>query len=264
MKTVGSMTLTVDTSPEMPKLADIPAVLLVGGMGTRLRSVLTATPKPLASVGKKSFLELLIRQLRTQGISRLVMCTGYLADQIEREFGDGRALDVAIEYSKELQPLGTGGAVKLARQHLRDCSEFLVMNGDSFLEIDLSRLIQFHRGHGGLVSMAAVQVENAGRYGTICLDTADRVTGFAEKTGSDCPGLVNAGVYVFNQAIFDLILDGQVSLERDVFPCALNQRVYALRQGGMFIDIGTPDDYLRAQQLCDRLYEMALSRKDAN
>ena len=86
----------------MPKLADIPAVLLVGGMGTRLRSVLTATPKPLASVGKKSFLELLIPQLRTQGISRLVMCTGYLADQIEREFGDGRALDVAIEYSKEL------------------------------------------------------------------------------------------------------------------------------------------------------------------
>ena len=112
--------------------------------------------------------------------------------------------------------------------------------------------------------MAAVQVENAGRYGTICLDTADRVTGFAEKTGSDRPGLVNAGVYVFNQAIFDLILDGQVSLERDVFPCALNQRVYALRQEGMFIDIGTPDDYLRAQQLCDRLYEMALSRKDAN
>ena len=264
VEAVGAMTTIVDASTGMPKLANIPAVLLVGGMGTRLRSVLPATPKPLASVGNKSFLELLIRQLRTQGLSRLVMCTGYMADQIEGEFGDGRVLEVAIEYSKELQCLGTAGAVKLARRHLKDCSEFLVMNGDSFLEIELSRLIQFHRGHGGLVSMAAVHVEKAGRYGTVCLDAMNRVTGFAEKTGSDRPGLINAGVYVFSPAIFDWIPEGQASLERDVFPLVLDSGVYALTQNGMFIDIGTPDDYLRAQQLCDRLYEMAVSRKDAN
>ncbi len=113
-----------------------PALLLVGGLGTRLRSAVPSVPKPLASVGKKSFLELLIRQLKHQGIRRLILCTGYLADQVENEFGDGRALDLEISYSKELEPLGTAGAVKLAQSHLGNVSEFLVMNGDSFLEID--------------------------------------------------------------------------------------------------------------------------------
>src|ERR1043165_4294010 len=91
------------------------AVLLVGGRGTRLRSVIASAPKPLASIGKRSFLELLVRQLRHQAFTRLVMCSGYLADQIEDQFGDGRKLDVSIGYSKELQPLGTAGAVKLGR-----------------------------------------------------------------------------------------------------------------------------------------------------
>jgi D-glycero-alpha-D-manno-heptose 1-phosphate guanylyltransferase len=262
--TVVSTKSCADANAEMHVLADTPAVLLVGGMGTRLRSVLPSTPKPLASVGKKSFLELLIRQLRFQRISRLVMCTGYLADQIEGVFGNGRDFDVAIEYSRELQPLGTAGAIKRAREHLKDCSEFLVLNGDSFLEIDFSQLMRFHRGHGGLVSLAAAKVENAGRYGTVLLDAEDRVTGFLEKTGSDHPGLINAGVYVFNRSIFDWIPEGRASLEQEVFPRVLNQGVYALAHGGMFIDIGTPDDYVRAQELCDRLYEMAVPRKGAN
>src|SRR5208282_2179793 len=113
---------------------DTPAFLLVGGLGTRLQSVLPSTPKPLARIGDMPFLELLVLQLRSQGIRRLVFCTGYLASQIEEEFGDGQKLDVAIEYSIESQPLGTAGAVKLAQSHLSHDSEFLVMNGDSFLE----------------------------------------------------------------------------------------------------------------------------------
>jgi NDP-sugar pyrophosphorylase family protein len=248
-----------DRTP-MSGMMDIPALLLVGGMGTRLRSVLPSTPKPLASVGNKSFLELLIRQLRCQGIRRLVMCTGYLAHQIESEFGDGSGLDIEIKYSTETHPLGTAGAVKLAEHHLGQVSEFLVINGDSFLEIDLHELIQFHRAHGGLVSMAVVGVEDVTRYGTVQVDADQKVAGFLEKAGSDTPGLVNGGVYVFDPRILNCIPEGPASLEKDVFPQLLNQGVYALEQRGMFIDIGTPEDYARAQQLHEILYEAALSQ----
>ena len=103
---------------------DIPAVLLVGGLGTRLQAVLPSTPKPLARIGDTPFLQLLVRQLRAQGIRRLVMCTGHLAAQVEEEFGDGRQWDVAIDYSKESRPLGTAGAVKFAERFLSEASEF--------------------------------------------------------------------------------------------------------------------------------------------
>lgn len=244
----------------MSSILDITAVLLVGGMGTRLRSVLPAAPKPLASVGSRSFLELLVRQLRSQGIRRLVMCSGYLADQIEATFGDGRAWDVTIEYSRERQPLGTAGALKLAQRHLQEVDEFLVMNGDSFLEIDFDQLVRFHRERKGLASMAVVPVADTGRYGTVRVDSTGRVLGFTEKAGTSGPGLINAGVYVFNRAIFEHIPEGPVSLEKNVFPLILDRGIYALEQRGMFIDIGTPEDYARAQVLCDRLCDAAFGR----
>src|SRR5882762_9773350 len=209
---------------------DVPAVLLVGGMGTRLRC---------------------------QGIRSLVFCTGYLADQIESYFGDGNKWDVSIEYSKELQPLGTAGAVKLAEPYLKDAAEFLVMNGDSFMEVDLDHLLQLHHEHKAIVSMAVRRVENASRYGTVRLEAGSRVTGFIEKTGSEGPGVVNAGVYIFNHEVLQHIPEGPRSLEKDVFPGLLSHGVYALEQQGVFIDIGTPEDYARAQKICDRLYEAA-------
>jgi NDP-sugar pyrophosphorylase family protein len=235
------------------KTIDTKAVLLVGGLGTRLRTVVPLTPKPLAPVGSRPFLELLIRQLSSQGIRNLVMCTGYLADQIENEFGDGNDLGVAIEYSREPLPLGTGGALKFARRHLRGVPDFLVMNGDSFLELDLRQFMQFHRSHGGLATMSVVSVENAGRYGMVRVESSNRVTEFCEKTGTDSPGLINAGVYVFRRAILELIPAGPASLEKDVFPRLLDQGVYAAREQGLFIDIGTPTDYAHAQKLFDRL-----------
>ncbi len=180
------------------------------------------------------------------------MCSGYLADQIEGEFGNGRNWGVSIEYSKEAQPLGTAGALKLAEKYLQDTREFLVMNGDSFLEMDLSRLLEFHRAHGGVATMAVVPVANAGRYGTVQVDVHQRVPEFREKTGDDSPGLINAGIYVFGPALLKHIPPGQVSLEREVFPKFLGQ-IYALEQNGLFIDIGTPADYERAQQLFERL-----------
>ncbi len=190
------------------------------------------------------------------------MCTGYLGNQIEDEFGDGQSWDVAIEYSKESLPLGTAGAVKLAQAHLQEASDFLVMNGDSFVEVDFPQLIRFHREHGGLVSMAVLKVRNAARYGTVQTGPEGRVTGFSEKTGQESAGMVNAGVYVFDRAVLEHIPEGPASLERDIFPQVLNRGVYALEQHGMFIDIGTPEDYARAQQLRDRLYDTAFQKRE--
>jgi D-glycero-alpha-D-manno-heptose 1-phosphate guanylyltransferase len=242
---------------------DIKAVLLVGGLGTRLRSIVPSTPKPLAAVGNRSFLELLVRQLRYQGIRSLVMCSGHLGDQIENEFGNGQAWDVVIEYSREPHPLGTGGAVKLAESYLREASDFLVMNGDSFLEIDFRHLVRFHRRHAGVVSMAVLRVENAARYGTVRVDAENRVTGFSEKMGDEACGLVNAGVYIFDRSVLDHIPEGPTSLEREIFPRLLDLGVYALEQRGrMFIDIGTPEDYARAQELRDSLYETAFRKQE--
>jgi D-glycero-alpha-D-manno-heptose 1-phosphate guanylyltransferase len=240
-------------------LSSLKAVLLVGGLGSRLRSVVPSTPKPLAAVGGKSFLGLLVKQLGHQGIHDLVMCTGYLGEQVRAEFGDGHCWGASIEYSQEDRPLGTAGAIKLAQSYLRESAVFLVMNGDSFFEVDFGHLLRFHREKGGLASMAVVEVENAARYGTVSTTATGRVTGFAEKAGREAPGIINAGIYVFDQAVLDLFPDGPASLEKDVFPKILDRGVFAMKQAGLFIDIGTPEDYARAQELHDRLYESALA-----
>lgn len=246
-----------DKSHMSHSVESIKAVLLVGGLGTRLRSVVSSTPKPLASVGDRPFLELLVQQLRCQGIRRLVLCTGYLAEDIEKQLGDGGKWQLTIEYSKEPYAKGTGGAVKFAEPLLRDVSDFLVMNGDSFMETDFQELINAHRKSGGIATIAVLQMKNEMRYGTVQVTTEDRVSGFTEKNQSDGNGFVNAGIYVFNRRIFDYIPEGAVSLERDIFPKLLDHGLYASKQHGVFIDIGTPEDYTRAQGLFRRLYEAA-------
>jgi NDP-sugar pyrophosphorylase family protein len=225
------------------------AVLLVGGLGTRLRSVVHSAPKSLAPIGKRPFLELLVQQLASQGIRRLVLCTGYLADQIETAFGDGSEFGVAIEYSREPQALGTAGAIKFAESLLNRLPYFLAMNGDSFLKIDFKRLIAAHRMYGGLATLAVVSVGNASRYGTVRINSQNRIVGFCEKTGQESPGLVNAGVYAFSPEILDHIPGGPASLEKDVFPNILSHGAYAMEHRGTFIDIGTPADYEHAQTL---------------
>jgi D-glycero-alpha-D-manno-heptose 1-phosphate guanylyltransferase len=234
-----------------------PVLLLVGGMGTRLRPVLSDKPKPLAPLGDISFLELLVMQLASQGFHRLVMCTGYRAVQIQQEFGDGNKWNVAIDYSEESLPLGTAGAIKLAERFVSVASEFVVMNGDSFLELDLQRLIRFHREHGGSASMAVRQVSDAARYGTVHTGEKNRVVRFDEKTGIPGPGLINGGVYVFSRAILQNISHGPSSLEKDVFPALLHEGIFALEQHGMFIDIGTPEDYDRAKAQYQSLAQAA-------
>jgi len=182
------------------------------------------------------------------------MCTGHLADQIEEEFGDGRKWRVAIEYSKESGPLGTAGAVKFAERFLSKSSEFLVLNGDSFLELDLNQFIHFHRNSKGLASVAVRSVPNSARFGTVQTGAFHRVVGFLEKTGAEVPGIINGGVYVFDRAVLEHIPDQPSSLEKDVFPRLLDYGVFALETHGIFIDIGTPDDYAHAQELAESLY----------
>jgi len=237
------------------------AVLLVGGLGTRLRLAVPSLPKVLASVGDRPFLELLVRQLVGQGVRQLVMCTGYLAEQIEDVFQDGSDFGVTIEYSKETIPLGTAGALKLAQHYLQHESEFLVLNGDSFLEIDFNEVIGFHRKHRCLATIAVAPVENASRYGTVQMGVEDRVLGFTEKTGQKEPGIINAGVYVFDNAVLAQIPEGPVSLERDIFPRLLQQGLFAAKQQGIFIDIGIPDDYARAREIYDHLVNAALYKR---
>jgi D-glycero-alpha-D-manno-heptose 1-phosphate guanylyltransferase len=237
------------------------AVLLVGGLGTRLRSVVPSLPKTLATVAGRPFLELLMRQLRSQNIRELILCTGYLADQIEEMFQDGTEFGVTIEYSREVVPMGTAGAIKLAQCYLRTEAEFLVLNGDSFLEVDFNELLVFHRNHGSLATMAVVPTENASRYGTVQVEATGRVSGFAEKTGQNAPGVINAGVYIFDSAVLAQISEVSSSLEQDVIPRLLEQGIYAVEQRGIFIDIGIPEDYARAREMSDRLVNAALNKR---
>jgi D-glycero-alpha-D-manno-heptose 1-phosphate guanylyltransferase len=244
-----------DKSPMDHPNNRVKAVLLVGGLGTRLRSVVPSAPKPLASVCGRPFLELLIQQLSYQGIRRLVLCTGYRAEDIQSQLGDGSRWDITIEYSKESSPMGTAGAIKLAEPFLQDASDFLVMNGDSFLEIDFRKLIEFHHVSAAIASMAVLRTEDTTRYGTVQVTGEGRVSSFAEKVHGSAAGLVNAGIYVFDRRIFGHLPAGPASLERDVFPKLLEQGVYAFEQRGVFIDIGTPEDYARAQDVCNRFFE---------
>ena len=234
-------------------------LLLVGGMGTRLQPVLSSKPKPLAPLGGISFLELLVLQLRSQGFRNLVMCTGFKADQIHQEFGDGRKWDVSVNYSEETSPLGTAGAIKLAEKFLAEVLDFVVMNGDSFLELDLQRLLRFHSEHGGLATIAAHRVPDAARYGTLHIGAHGSVTRFSEKMGMPEPGTINGGVYVFRREVLRHIPEGASSLEKDVLPGLTDQGLYAVEQNGMFIDIGTPEDYDRAQALFHSLSRAALA-----
>jgi len=185
------------------------------------------------------------------------MCTGFHAGQIQQEFGDGHKWNLSIDYSEETHPLGTAGAIKLAERFVLPASEFVVMNGDSFLELDFGQLIRFHREQGALATIAVRRVPDAARYGTVHIGVENHVVRFSEKMGIPEAGVINGGVYIFNRKVLHHIPDGPSSLERDVLPGLLGHRVFALEQNGMFIDIGTPEDYVRAQALYESLSHAA-------
>jgi D-glycero-alpha-D-manno-heptose 1-phosphate guanylyltransferase len=235
----------------MKALSGITAFILCGGLGTRLRSVVSDCPKSMALIGSRPFLEIQILQLRSQGIRRIVLGTGYLSEQIENYFQDGAAWDLEITYCREPGPLGTGGAIRLAVEQLSDPA--LILNGDSFCECDFRGLAQFFEDRHADFVMVTRQIENADRYGRVKTGEENRLAGFQEKNENGQPGLINCGIYLCRRDIIEAIPAGRpVSFEKEVVPAALARGCYVFETSGIFIDIGIPDDYRRAQTLLAR------------
>jgi len=230
------------------------ALILCGGLGTRLKSVINDRPKSMASIAGKPFLEYLILQLKRQGFADIVLCTGYLGEQVKAYFGDGSGWGVHISYSHEPEPLGTGGAVKLAEALARE-ENFLVTNGDSFLDSDLNGLVNYHFEKRALATMALVEVEDPTRYGTVEINEKGEIENFVEKGKSSGSKFVNGGIYVFNRKVFDYIPESKVSLEKEVFPKLIGKGFYGSPVKGFFIDIGVPEDYKWLQENPQALLE---------
>lgn len=218
------------------------AVILAGGQGTRLKSVIHDTPKPMAPVQGRPFLEFLVSWLVSLGIHDIILSVGYLYEKITNHFGDGRNFQASITYCVEHEPLGTGGAVREALL-MADSDDVLVMNGDTFVAADIGALIAFHKFHQTIATMAVIPLADASRYGSVNVSSAGLVTAFSEKENSSS-GLINSGIYIFNNKVRDLIPPGRASLEADVLPTlATAGRLAALIQDVPFIDIGVPSAY---------------------
>jgi NDP-sugar pyrophosphorylase family protein len=227
----------------------VKALVLAGGFGTRLAGVVRDLPKPLAPVAGRPFLHHLLLWLAHHGIRDVVLSTGHLAEKVVASVGDGRALGLSVEYSHESSPAGTGGAVKLAAP-LLDTEDFLVMNGDSFVDVDIGALVEAHRERSALCTMVLAKVADISRYGRVEVDVAGRVTRFEEKGAASGSGLINAGVYVLRRDVLDRIerRDEPVSLEREVFPALIGDAFYGHAVDAFFVDIGVPEDY---RALCE-------------
>lgn len=230
---------------------NIPAIILAGGLGTRLRNVVKNLPKPMAPVNGKPFLHYLFAYLQRQGISKVILSVGYRADVIRSYFGDSYN-GISILYMEEAEPLGTGGGIYQAIS-LTDGPAY-VLNGDTFFEIDLQLLFQFYESSGADIALSLKRLQNFDRYGTLQLDRAGRILSFAEKKRVS-NGLINGGVYVMSKNSFEKIeaickkpLPQKFSFEKDILEkyvgfLNLTGRVFE----NYFIDIGIPEDYKKVQ-----------------
>lgn len=224
---------------------DVPCLILVGGLGTRLRPVLNDLPKPMAAVAGKPFLEYLISWLRQAGIQRVILCTGYRSEKIEQYFQSGDRFGLHIAYSVEQEPQGTWGAIRQAC-HLVTEPVFLVLNGDSWLQIDLVRLLDYHVRRGGIATIGAVKMTDSSRFGALDVDSSGRIIAFQEKKGLG-NALINGGVYVFSRDALAIAPAAASSLEKEVFPMLLPHGVFAFPVQGYFVDIGIPEEYKRLE-----------------
>ncbi|MBC8339730.1 MAG: nucleotidyltransferase family protein [Rhodospirillales bacterium] len=234
-----------------PCLADIDVVILAGGLGTRIRDTLGDTPKLLAPVAGTPFLDLLIRRLQSFGARRLVLGLGHLADRVQAHLAANPPDGIEAITAVEPKPLGTAGALRFVRPHIKT-DPVLVMNGDSFFAADLGAFVESHRAGGTDASILCAPVENTQRFGRLDISDDGRVRAFLEKDdsqsqGQPAPGVINAGVYLFDRTMLDRIdeMPGP-SLERDVFEQLAPGTLNAVTGDGAFIDIGTPDDLARA------------------
>jgi D-glycero-alpha-D-manno-heptose 1-phosphate guanylyltransferase len=221
------------------------AIVLAGGLGTRLASRLHGLPKAMAPVAGRPFLEILLTQLRRSGCTHVLLSVGHQHTVIQDHFG--AAFDgMAVDYVVESVPLGTGGAIRLALAQAREES-VLALNGDTFLDVDYADLLHFHASEGATVTLAVVDRDDVSRYGGVTVE-GERVVGFEEK-GRSGPGWISAGTYVLARNLaWPPALPEKFSIEHDFFvPEVARLRPAAYKVDGFFLDIGIPEDLDRAQ-----------------
>lgn len=222
------------------------AMILVGGKGTRLRSAISDRPKPMAQVAGRPFVEWLLEMLREQGVQRVVLCTGHLADHVEAHFGDGARWDLELRYSRDPFPLGTGGAIRHALDQIEG-DRFFVLNGDSYCRCDIQKLTDIHVHKLAKATLWLVKTDDCRRFGSVRVDDSGAVQSFAEKSSVSGCGLINAGVYLIERDAAEAIAsDRSVSLETEFFPDLIGRGLFAVAGQDAFIDIGTPESYAGA------------------
>lgn len=224
------------------------AIILAGGFGTRLQSVVSDVPKPMAPINGEPFLNYIFSYLKHYGIESVVLSTGYLADKITSYYKNHYS-DINIQYTKEEIPLGTGGGIRLAMEKCKS-KDVLVLNGDSFFDVNLDVYNQQYDRFQPDCSLALRKVENAARYGTITLGNHADIIAFKEKDGKEKSGLINGGVYILNRETYlsKTLSNMAFSIEKDFFETRINElNIYGFEHQGYFIDIGIPEDYTKAQ-----------------
>lgn len=240
-------------------ISNIPILILAGGLGTRLRSVLADRPKALAPIGDKPFLQIQMEMLRNQGARHFVLCVGYRSEQVLETFGDGSNLGIQIDYSEERETLlGTAGAIRNALKFIPERA--MVLNGDTFLDFDHNELVQTHlqaMNHGAVATCTLARLDDASRFGTVLLDDNNKfLAGFREKSEDNHgPAWLNAGAYLLERNFIESIESGKpVSLEKEVFPKAISNgmKIACSKSHQPFYDIGTPGDFQRFSDLYKR------------
>ncbi len=226
------------------------ALILAGGLGTRLRDAVPDLPKPMAPVAGKPFLEYVLADLSRKGVEEAILSVGFKSDKIIETFPD-KYLNLSIKYSWEKEPLGTGGAIAFAMNiypELRD-EPFLLANGDTFFDVDLEELFELNTSRGADIAVALKPMKNFDRYGAVKVGSEDRVLEFREKAPVSV-GLINGGVYAIDPKIFDKFdLPEKFSFEKDVLePGCEKLKIFGKAFDSYFIDIGVPEDYRRANE----------------
>jgi mannose-1-phosphate guanylyltransferase len=225
----------------------VQAIVLVGGEGTRLRPLTETVPKPALTLVDRPFLAYMIEWLAGHGVSEVVLACGFLPDVLKEALaGEEERAGVRIAYVVEPERRGTAGAIRFAADELGERLEdrFLALNGDVLTDLDLTALLDFHAQRA---TIALHPVEDSSAFGLVHADGDGAVLEFLEKTGEAAPGEVNAGMYVLERSVLDLIPPGEeVSIERDVFPRLVGDGLHGLRLDGYWMDIGTPERYLQA------------------
>lgn len=230
----------------------IPAIILAGGLGTRLRQAVPDLPKPMAPLEGRPFLEYQMDYWIAQGVRRFVLSVGYKHELIEKHFGPAYG-GAEVAYAVEAAPLGTGGGLLLAMGAMRSAGPWLVLNGDTFFDVDLAGLVNFHETRQAEITLSLFPVENNTRYTGVEIDDAQRITKL--KSVSDGGRrLINGGVYLLAEtALAGLPYrpGDKASFESDILEKALEagKRLYGYSCSGKFIDIGVPEDYARAARL---------------